>query len=544
MTAPVPPIGNAPETKGTSLPVPASATNGTHALMGDFDAVLACLFGGGSSIPAVAPSASGQSAAADATAMPGSQSPAARRAPWANAQAASDSEAGPSPPNGAKDIPKDKAHELGQKILAAQAANGQTGAAESNLADGTAPPAPQGDQNRMPAAANRTAALKPDARPQPSPAFPAADGPVSTGEAAGALALSALIPAAPVQPAPAADGASPTQAVIRAAVTGAAPQAAIPGANMPVPAAPPRSQSAEQRDNRRSAPLGAEAFLKALTSLGQPQLRPAPPWSGAAPQTQDHGDPAPADSATDKQSAARSDANQGASTPAAAQTDPQPRAAANPPAHNAGQTSSQNLPPIAASGAAASAPVPQPDAQSASVPAPILAATLHAAPLGASAAASSGGDTPISLGFAGPGAANFDDLALRVAAKSAAGDSHFLVRLDPPELGRIDVNLNVDSQGAAHADVSASEPKTLDLLQRDAPALERALRDAGVALSGGMSFSLKGGGSGQGRNFAPSSRARGLRIGAINATGATSLIAASAIAHTVGGLRARLDITV
>jgi flagellar hook-length control protein FliK len=118
----------------------------------------------------------------------------------------------------------------------------------------------------------------------------------------------------------------------------------------------------------------------------------------------------------------------------------------------------------------------------------IAGATL----LGGAAAA----DAPLRLEFttlAGlpDTAADMSALALRIAAKSAAGESEFTVRLDPPDLGRIEVTLNVDSQGAAQANLTADKPQTLELLQRDAPTLERALKDIGLDLAGGLSFSLK-----------------------------------------------------
>ena len=82
-------------------------------------------------------------------------------------------------------------------------------------------------------------------------------------------------------------------------------------------------------------------------------------------------------------------------------------------------------------------------------------------------------------------------LALHIAARSARGDSRFTIRLDPPELGRIEVNLSVTSHGHAQAVLAVEKPQTLDLLLRDAPALERALKDAGLELGSNLSFSLK-----------------------------------------------------
>ena len=143
-------------------------------------------------------------------------------------------------------------------------------------------------------------------------------------------------------------------------------------------------------------------------------------------------------------------------------------------------------------------------------------------------------------------AADMDALALRIAAKSAAGESEFTVRLDPPALGRIEVTLNVNSQGAAQASLSADKPHTLELLQRDAPALERALKDAGLDLAGGLSFSLKGDGQpGDWRNTHAQNQGNSIRMNAVEpvSTSAAAVPVAAFIANGWGG-NTRLDITV
>ena len=67
----------------------------------------------------------------------------------------------------------------------------------------------------------------------------------------------------------------------------------------------------------------------------------------------------------------------------------------------------------------------------------------------------------------------------RSPPRSQSGAKQFDIRLDPPELGRVEVRLSIDATGKASAHLSADQPQTLDLLQKDAPALTRALRDAG-----------------------------------------------------------------
>ncbi|HKU64707.1 MAG TPA: flagellar hook-length control protein FliK [Rhizomicrobium sp.] len=83
-------------------------------------------------------------------------------------------------------------------------------------------------------------------------------------------------------------------------------------------------------------------------------------------------------------------------------------------------------------------------------------------------------------------------LAVEIAAKSQSGAKQFDIRLDPPELGRVEVRLSIDATGKASAHLSADQPQTLSLLQKDAPLLTRALREAGLDVSqDGLNFSLR-----------------------------------------------------
>jgi flagellar hook-length control protein FliK len=83
-------------------------------------------------------------------------------------------------------------------------------------------------------------------------------------------------------------------------------------------------------------------------------------------------------------------------------------------------------------------------------------------------------------------------LAVEIAAHAQAGKNRFEIRLDPPELGRIDVRLDVASDGQVTSHLRVERAETLDLLRRDAPALERALQQAGLKTSdNGLQFSLR-----------------------------------------------------
>ncbi|HZZ11370.1 MAG TPA: flagellar hook-length control protein FliK [Paraburkholderia sp.] len=110
-----------------------------------------------------------------------------------------------------------------------------------------------------------------------------------------------------------------------------------------------------------------------------------------------------------------------------------------------------------------------------------------------------------------PSQPNIAALATAIAAKSVGGTKTFDIRMDPPELGRVDVHLTVDRDGKVQATLSAEHPQTLELLQRDSQSLERALKDSGLSLSNnGLNFSLKGEGRQGDGGGASMARARSL----------------------------------
>ncbi|HYV32392.1 MAG TPA: flagellar hook-length control protein FliK, partial [Candidatus Binatia bacterium] len=83
-------------------------------------------------------------------------------------------------------------------------------------------------------------------------------------------------------------------------------------------------------------------------------------------------------------------------------------------------------------------------------------------------------------------------LALEIAASARSGKSRFEIRLDPADLGRIDVRIDVDRNGQVTSHLSVEKPETLSMLRQDAPQLQQALDDAGFKTgSGGLQFSLR-----------------------------------------------------
>jgi flagellar hook-length control protein FliK len=99
-----------------------------------------------------------------------------------------------------------------------------------------------------------------------------------------------------------------------------------------------------------------------------------------------------------------------------------------------------------------------------------------------------------------------EQIAVQIQNAMQNGSSRMTVDLQPAELGRVEIKLDVDKDKKVSATIVADRPATLDLLQRDAKALERALQQAGLqADSGSLSFSLRdtggqSGGQGQGGN--------------------------------------------
>ncbi|MCW8917028.1 MAG: flagellar hook-length control protein FliK [Magnetovibrio sp.] len=73
------------------------------------------------------------------------------------------------------------------------------------------------------------------------------------------------------------------------------------------------------------------------------------------------------------------------------------------------------------------------------------------------------------------------------------------IQLKPAHLGRVDIQLEMASDGRVTATVTADNKDTLDLLKQDSRELERAMREAGLQMnSGDLSFNLRENGQGQG----------------------------------------------
>ncbi len=68
----------------------------------------------------------------------------------------------------------------------------------------------------------------------------------------------------------------------------------------------------------------------------------------------------------------------------------------------------------------------------------------------------------------------------------------FEIRLNPPELGRVDVRLEFGKDGQVTTHLIVERPETLEMLNKDSRQLTRALEEAGLKLDNdGLSFSLQ-----------------------------------------------------
>ena len=84
-----------------------------------------------------------------------------------------------------------------------------------------------------------------------------------------------------------------------------------------------------------------------------------------------------------------------------------------------------------------------------------------------------------------------EQVAVQVKQGVARGDTQINIRLNPHELGRVEVRVDVNADGRAVLAIVADNKDTLELLQRDSRSLERAFADMGMEISdSGMSFDL------------------------------------------------------
>lgn len=88
-------------------------------------------------------------------------------------------------------------------------------------------------------------------------------------------------------------------------------------------------------------------------------------------------------------------------------------------------------------------------------------------------------------------------LGVEIARQSVDGRDSLTIRLDPVEMGEIQIRLQFDDRGTMRAIVSAENSAALEMLRRDSADLARALGDAGVRTDG-QSFQFEARSHGRG----------------------------------------------
>ncbi|SNY91118.1 hook-length control protein FliK [Cohaesibacter sp. ES.047] len=87
--------------------------------------------------------------------------------------------------------------------------------------------------------------------------------------------------------------------------------------------------------------------------------------------------------------------------------------------------------------------------------------------------------------------ANAQALAAQISKFANKGETRFEIRLDPADLGKVDVRLTIGSDGQARAHLFVEKSETMDFLMRDQRFLERSLQQSGINLDKqGVEYSL------------------------------------------------------
>jgi flagellar hook-length control protein FliK len=132
------------------------------------------------------------------------------------------------------------------------------------------------------------------------------------------------------------------------------------------------------------------------------------------------------------------------------------------------------------------------------------------------------------------GAVPLNGLAVEIAANVKSGKSNFEIRLDPADLGRIDVRVQIDQNGQVTSHLTVEKPETLSMLQQDAPQLQQALNDAGLKTDGGgLQFSLRDQAS-SGQNNANDNNPRAQRLVISDEDGVPAAVAGRSYGRSLG----------
>jgi flagellar hook-length control protein FliK len=130
------------------------------------------------------------------------------------------------------------------------------------------------------------------------------------------------------------------------------------------------------------------------------------------------------------------------------------------------------------------------EVQSSSFPASGIAATQSQPTIGEAGATKTAQAAPVPDRADAP--VPVHAMAVEVGMRAMRGAREFSIRLDPENLGRVDIQLEISEAGEVQAKLVVERVETLALLQRDAKTLERAFDQAGLKSNpDGLQFSLR-----------------------------------------------------
>jgi flagellar hook-length control protein FliK len=328
--------------------------------------------------------------------------------------------------------------------------------------------------------------LIPGAEASSDPAVLPVAAPVATGAPGAAAAPHPAVAAAAAESVspPAVDGVEPgaSAAVSADPADGKTPVPARPDdPEIPIPAGQKTTVATDAQSARRAAPDLPAARDSATTGQAQPPKDQAPAQPDPAP--------AAAPEPTDKPMDAHPDA----------ETNPVMKEATAAPERHGDALLARAKPQTALADAplnSAAAGATAPSTQETPQPLGLTSAAVATVTSGTQGVTAPAANPNLSTVYA-PAVA-LSGLAVEILARAREGKNRFEIRLDPPELGRIDVHLRMDRDGNVTSRLYVERSETLDLLRRDAPQLERALNQAGLKTSDqGMEFTLRDQGFGR-----------------------------------------------
>jgi len=282
------------------------------------------------------------------------------------------------------------------------------------------------------------------------------------------------------------------------------PKIITPPAAQQAPAAGQPLPKASHPSNTAAAPP-AQRPAKAAQSAGRGAARPgqepdtAPQSPNPNPAAGDAAaaivpPPIPASTPTSTQPSATGRVDNDPREPAVGSTAAPPSGGAEPPAAAANPPSAAAVATALESRSAAPFPLPN-DTPPAPAPEGLLSSPATAA---TAAAISATAATPLATALAAPTAARTTTpapaptsaLAAQIAptlisvAQSASGTQRLTIRLDPPELGTVQIRVEHPADAPMQVEINVQRPETLTLLMRDQPHLQHALDQAGVPAEG------------------------------------------------------------